>query len=268
MTSAIHYEKKFREFLTVKRQWLDLLNQHLRFRSENAVGQSMRPIAVTDDIAVLEQAQDLLRQWNRFAKFADEYRKNGGASGSSNDYFPVPFMISGAVKVSINEGTAQAISKVSREKIIGKLERRLNTLRREGNPDSIEVQDCLFDLERFNKYEFGTIFRRRLAGYADTIINVQRMNEDEIIYRAGSWGVLIDNRLLKDDVHYHKKDKQIKSFYEYCTPIPCSLYDSGALYLETEVVRVKEERRLHPKREPIKRKRRPMREVYDESQDN
>ncbi|MEG2041836.1 MAG: hypothetical protein RR068_12095, partial [Hafnia sp.] len=177
MTSAINYEKKFREFLTVKRLWSELLNKHVRFHSVNAYGQLMRPIATTSDVAVLEEAKDLLKQWNRFAKFAEDYREQGGASGSRNDYWPVPFMISGAVRVSINEGTAQAISRVSREKILSKLKRRKNTLIREGVSDSTQVQDCDFDIERFEQYPFGTMFRRRLSGYADTIITINRMDD-------------------------------------------------------------------------------------------
>lgn len=265
MTSALNYEKKFREFLNVKRLWLELINKHVRFHSENAYGQLMRPIAVTNDIAVLEEAKDLLRQWNKFAKFAEDYREQGGTSGSRNDYWPVPFMISGVDRISINEGTAQAISRVSREKIISKLERRRNTLMREGLPTSNEIYDCEFDIKRFEEYPYGTMFRRRLSGYADTIITVNRMDDSEELFRVGTWGVIIDSRLLTSEVKYHKKDRKIKSFYEHCTPLSCCLYDSGALYLDEEVVRVKEQTRVNPRRAvpPSRGKRRKLEDVYD-----
>lgn len=267
MTSAITYEKKFREFLTIKTRWQQLLNSHLRFHSENAFGQSMRPIAITGDVKVLTEASELLKQWNNFAKFAETYREEGGASGSRNDYWPVPFMITGATRVNINEGTAQAISRVTREKIISKLERRLNTLMREGFSDSPDIVDCKYDLERFNAYEFGTVFRRRLAGYADTIITVNRLDGEEI-YRAGTWGVIIDSRLFTQDVKYHKKTKEIKSFYEYCTPIPCSMYDSGTLYLDSEVQKVKEERRATRRAPAVKTKtqKRSVEAIYTNSE--
>lgn len=265
MTSATNYEKKFREFLSIKRQWTELVNSLARFHSENAYGQLMRPIAITNDVTILERAKNLVQQWKRFADFAEQCREEGSSSGSRNDYWPVPFIVSGAIRIFINEGTAQAISKVSREKLLSKLERRKNTLLREGMEHSNEFHDCEFDIERFEKYEFGTIFRRRLAGYADTIITVNRMDEHEFVYRAGTWGVLIDSRILQEDVNYRKKGKQIKSFYEFCTPIMCSLYDSGALYLEEEVLRVKEEQRIHPKRAtPANRgKRRKLEDIYE-----
>lgn len=266
MTGATLYEKKFREFLFVKKQWIDLIESCAKYHSENVFGQKIRPIGISNDIELLKKAQNIIRQWEKFVRFAEDCRLSGMATGIKNDYSPVPFIVSGSINVSVNEGQAQTVSRLSKEKILRGLEAKLKGLKRENDTDTPDIIDCQNDIERFSNYPDGTIFRRRLAGYSDTLISAFRLNSaDDKTYRVGSYGALIDTRLIKNEITYHKKDKKIKSFYDYCTPIPCVLYDVGGLYENTEVERVKKERAILKKKAPAsKRQTRSMRQAYSQ----
>lgn len=267
MAGAANYEKKFREFLDVKRKFIALVDSCAKYHSENVFGQKIRPIGITDNIELLKEAQDLIRQWEKFARFADDQRAAGMAAGIKNDYSPIPFIVSGSNSVSINEGSAQTVSRLDREKILRGLEAKIKGLKRENEIETPEIISCQLDIEKFNKFPEGTIFRRRLSGYNDTLIKAFRLNSaDDKTYRVGTYGAIIDTRLLKSEIKYHKKDKKIKSFYDHCTPISCCLYDIGALYENSEVERVKEAttvRKNNPKATP-KRKARSVEQIYSQ----
>lgn len=267
MAGAANYEKKFREFLNVKRKFTALVDSCTEYHSENVFGQKIRPIGITDNVELLKEAQELIRQWEKFARYADDQRAAGLAAGIKNDYSPIPFIVSGSTKVSINEGSAQTISRLTREKILRGLEAKIKGLKRENEIDTPEIISCQLDIEKFNKFPEGTIFRRRLSGYNDTLIKAFRLNSsDDKTYRVGTYGAIIDTRLLKSEIKFHKKDRKINSFYDYCTPISCCLYDVGALFEDSEVERVKEARvgrKNNPKASP-KRATRSVEQIYSQ----
>jgi hypothetical protein len=125
MAGAANYEKKFREFLNVKRKFTALVDSCTEYHSENVFGQKIRPIGITDNVELLKEAQELIRQWEKFARYADDQRAAGLAAGIKNDYSPIPFIVSGSTKVSINEGSAQTISRLTREKSLEDLRQKL-----------------------------------------------------------------------------------------------------------------------------------------------
>lgn len=265
--SATAYEEKFRDFLPIKSQWENLVKKYMKYSSHNSQGHFMRPIGITDDPAVLEEARELIRKWEKFARFADEYRSGGGAAGNMNEYTPIPFIVTGSRSISVNEGSAQSVTTILRERIIKGLNAKLKTLKREEKNTTTDIINIEFDLARFSEYPEGTMFRRRLAGYSDTLIISYGINNEDRTFRVGAWGALIDIRGLHAPINYFRKSREIISFYDLCTPIPCSLYSSGTLYLMDEVLRVKEENLVknNPKKIKTKKKARTVEQVFSSS---
>jgi hypothetical protein len=342
--SATLFEEKYRAFLLIKKEWVNLIEKFCKYNSTNVFGQVIRPIAICDEPEILERARQVLREWEKFATFADECRANGVAASLRNQYWPIPFIVAGSRAVTVNEGTAQSVSPLTREGIIQVIEKKLKTLKRETkinnyrlgdlpltegltfehttregvmralekninalkNPENktielvdlsisqdataslsrkelldllesnlmllksavestpIEIINLEFDLERFKAYPENTKFRRRLAGYTDTRITSLGLDNIDKVYRVGAMGALIDSRSFTKPVTYYNNKREVNSFYDYCTPIPCCLYDTGTVYLMEEVERVKTQMagRANPNKVRSRKKDRTISQVY------
>ncbi|HBM2815654.1 TPA: hypothetical protein LU109_003563 [Enterobacter hormaechei subsp. xiangfangensis] len=265
--SATNFEMRFRLFLDVKRKWVELVNKHAQYHSHNAFNQRIRPIVVTTDPAILWKAQGLINEWTEFANYADAMREEGAAGVTKKEYSPVPFIIRGSVTATINEGSAQTIHNMTREKIISMIERQLRIHAREGHEDTPDVIDLKVDLERFSAYPPGTAFRRRLTGYNDTLINTRNKLGEDVTHRVAQHGVIFDSSELTQPIKYLNNEKSITpSIYDKCKPIPCSLYETSSIYLRDDVLKAKEARKveLHPSTAYIRRKQRRLAEQYSQ----
>ncbi|OTA14143.1 hypothetical protein Xvie_03970 [Xenorhabdus vietnamensis] len=60
------FEKKYKNFLAIRKQWLGIIFQHAVYLDQNAQGEAYRPVAILTDKTVLAQAEDILLVWQQF----------------------------------------------------------------------------------------------------------------------------------------------------------------------------------------------------------
>ncbi|MCC8379108.1 hypothetical protein [Xenorhabdus sp. PB30.3] len=239
------FEERYKNFLKVRNSWMKIIFKHAVYTDINAQGEARRPVAIMTDKKTLNKVEDLLLAWQQFADFAEQRRALGLSPISSLIYSPVPEILRDGDHFSIGEFEATSTQNITREDILRKIDKKLNQLYRATIKHKLSIIDLELDKELIESYPAGTKFRRRLSGYRDIIIDLRKKTEDDNhtpLHRVGTYGTVIDgNSLHSPDAYDINRGEKLvqKSYYDKVSPIRCSLFAGGNLYLTTDIEKAK-----------------------------
>ena len=241
------FEAEYKDFLKVRREWLELVFAHAVYTDKNGQGEDCRPVAILTDKRTLNKAEELLHKWQQFADLAESKRASGISSAPSPLYLPVPAILKGAKRFSIGSFEATSTKNYYREEILRKIDKRLNILLKAPKKDTFTITDLEMDKVVIGNYAEGTRFRYRIAGYRDTMIDLSfspehnKYSVDER-YRVGTHGVIIDGNEMDTPTAYQINNGEklvYNSHYAMISPVRCSLFAGGSLYLISDIEKAK-----------------------------
>ncbi|EKN4689599.1 hypothetical protein [Yersinia ruckeri] len=241
------FEEKYKDFLKVRRAWLQLVFQHAVYTDKNIQGEDCRPVAILTDKQILNKAERLLQEWQQFADLAESKRSSGISSAPSPLYLPVPAILKGARRFTIGSFDATTTKNYYREEILRKIDKRLSMLLKAPTKDTYTITDLEMDKKVIGGYPEGTRFRHRITGYRDTMLDMSFSTEpnkysvDER-YRVGTHGVIVDGNSMDAPNAYqiNNGEKMIySSHYAMISPVRCSLFAGGSLYLISDIEHAK-----------------------------
>ncbi|MDE9494602.1 hypothetical protein KKJ09_13660 [Xenorhabdus bovienii] len=252
------FEEKYKDFLKVRKEWLDIVFKHAVYIDINAQGAACRPVAILTDQEKLSKAEELIRVWQQFTEFAEHKRAAGLSPISSQIYFPVPTILNNVNSFLIGSFEATTTTNFVREDILRKIDKKLNQLYKAKNKDSFTITDLEQDKAIIGSYPAGTMFRRRISGYNDIMLDVSKntgrkpkrpgrsKHPKDDRYRVGTYGVIIEGNNLNAPDAYDINDGDkltYNSCYDVISPVRCSLFAGSSLYLISDVERIKEARK-------------------------
>ncbi|MDE1486953.1 hypothetical protein KKI90_11325 [Xenorhabdus bovienii] len=252
------FEEKYKDFLKVRKEWLDIVFKHAVYIDINAQGAACRPVAILTDQEKLSKAEELIRAWQQFTEFAEHKRTAGLSPISSQIYCPVPTILNNVNSFLIGSFEATTTTNFVREDILRKIDKKLNQLHKAKNKDSFTITDLEQDKAIIGSYPAGTMFRRRISGYHDIMLDVSKntgrkpkrpqrsKHPKDDRYRVGTYGVIIEGNSLNAPDAYDINDGDkltYNSCYDMISPVRCSLFAGSSLYLISDVERIKEARK-------------------------
>ncbi|CDL83648.1 hypothetical protein [Xenorhabdus szentirmaii] len=237
------FEEKYKDFLTVRREWLKLVFKHAVYTDINTQGAACRPVALLTDSTELAQADALLLAWHQFAELAEHKRAAGLSPASSQLYLPMPAILSQMNSFTIGAFESTTTLNFVREEILRKIDKKLNQLYKSKHTDLFAITNLEQDKILIGHYPAGTRFRRRTTGYKDVIVDTCEHDTNETRYRVGTHGVIIDGRRLSQpdayDINTGDKYTDYNSCYDLISPVRCSLFAGSSLYLIDDIERAK-----------------------------
>jgi len=245
------FEAKYKDFLKLRREWLELVFQHAVYTDKNVQGEDCRPVALLTDKKILNKAERMQQQWQQFADLAESKRASGISSAPSPLYLPVPAILKGARRFTIGSFEATTTKNYYREEILRKIDKRLNLLLKAPTKDTFTITDLEMDKKVIGGYPEGTRFRYRMTGYRDTMLDLSfaperdKYSVDER-YRVGTHGVIVDGSSMDSPTAYQVNSGEklvYNSHYAMISPVRCSLFAGGSLYLISDIEKAKKLRK-------------------------
>lgn len=238
--SDVEFEKRYKHFLQVQKEWLTLITDNQIFSDRNSMGEECRPIGFITDKKAFQRAEHLLADWQSFADLAEEKRKERSIAITTNLYLPVPVLITNPKHVTINRFRATATANHTREDILKRYEKQLAKLRRvpfaAGAIMSLEDE-----MKAFEAAASGAMYRARTSNYSDIQVTA-RYTEDKKdegeSFRYGAHGMLIygDKMDKERDIKLNvTSNGNYTSPYDAISPVPCSILPNAKLYTMEDV---------------------------------
>lgn len=239
--SNLDFEERYKRFLEVAKEWAAITKKYKIYSDRNAVGTEFRLAALTSSDTVVYKAANLLKQWQEFADYCTELRKNRSKRMTIlvGMYSPVPTIFyepKGIVKITRTAATST--STFMREDIIKRYEKMIKKLSAiPGVADSLGV--FRKELDYFIGVPEGTQFRARRTGYTDSYLDIISLDGEAERSRFGTHGILIFSKSLKEkDIAILDEHTGIYStVYDFLEPIPCSVLDDMKVYRVEDVDR-------------------------------
>ncbi|WP_426575272.1 hypothetical protein ACP179_00460 (plasmid) [Xenorhabdus stockiae] len=251
------FEERYKAFLKIRSEWLEIVFNHAIYVDLSAQGAVCRPVAIMTDKAALNRADELRLAWQQFAEWAEGKRTAGLSSITRTIYFPVPDILKDVKTFSVGRFEATSTQNFLREEILQKIEKKLNQLYKAKDKNQFTIIELEQDRVMMEMYPEGTRFRRRLSGYNDIVLDIGVNNTDKVgksiknpkdeRHRVGTHGVIIDGNSLNapDAYDINCGEKQTyTSYYDLISPVWCSLFAGGALYLIADIERAKAARQF------------------------
>ncbi|OKP01589.1 hypothetical protein [Xenorhabdus eapokensis] len=266
------FEERYKDFLKTRNEWMKMVFSHAIYVDISAQGAVYRPVAILTDKMTLQRAEELRLAWQQFAEWAEGKRAAGLSSVPSKIYAPVPDILKGVKTFTVGIFEATSTQNFLREEILQKIEKKLNQLYKVKEKNRFSIIDLEQDRIMMEAYPKGTRFRRRLSGYRDIVLDIGADNTDRVKkltrksvknpkderYRVSAHGVIIDGNSLNapDAYDINCGEKQTcPSCYDLISPVWCSLFSSGSLYLIADIERAEAARKFvadnPPKSSPI-----------------
>lgn len=238
--SDVEFEKRYKHFLQVQKEWLTLITDNQIFSDRNSLGEECRPIGFITDKNAFKRAEHLLADWQSFADLAEEKRKERSIAITTNLYLPVPVLITNPKHVTINRFRATATANHTREDILKRYEKQLAKLRKvpfaAGAIMSLEDE-----MKAFEAAAPGVMYRARTSNYSDiqvTARHTDNKKDEGESFRYGAHGMLIyGDKLDKErDIKLNvTSNGNYTSPYDAISPVPCSILPNAKLYTMEDV---------------------------------
>lgn len=234
-------ETEYRKFLKVAKAWQALVSAHAVFHDTNSTGEAFRHVALTNDLAVLEEAEKLLSDWLRFVDVCKKAQSsNKGLNIVESLYTPVPFIIKDATHsahIILQSATSTRI--FTREAILKKYDAILK--KSQNAAVFAPIIGALMEERKFFESEpEGEQYRARKEGYTDTIIATDLDGNNALSrFRVGSHGALVysSNPGLKLPVIDKSGERRSITVYTGVNPVPCGPLGDLTLYRVRELER-------------------------------
>ncbi|MDT0178158.1 hypothetical protein Q9R34_19220 [Enterobacter sp. BRE11] len=243
--SDLEFEKRYKDFLQVQREWLELVTANQVYSELNANGDPSRPVAFTNDKKTFVRAEHLVKEWQRFADLAEEKRAESALAISTYVYSPVPSIIAGPSKVTISRFPCTSSGKLTRENILKRYTQQLKKL--EKLPFAAgAILSLKEEMKAFEQQPEGTLYRSRISNYFDTQVTARFDSADDERnlenFRYGSHGLFIYSERMdrnRDIVANTNMTQSYNSPFDLIKPIPCAVLPSANIYLLEDVDRAK-----------------------------
>ncbi|MFI7812959.1 hypothetical protein [Citrobacter werkmanii] len=235
------FESLYKDFLTVRAEWGELVRAVSILHDVNTEGDDVRHVGMTASPSVIARAHELVSRWQQFADIADAKREAGIYTCNAALYSPVPQVIDHFKRFTVNRFNATSVKKMRREDIVLRLKNRLKA----NAAGPYNVPETERDLKTFESFPAGTLFRIRITGYNDLFLDFYNDGTQERRERVGAYGVILDSTDAIDSTGHvewntNSGERKNESIYEALTPIRCSLFSNAEVYLLDEVERLKE----------------------------
>jgi len=238
--SDVEFEKRYKHFLQVQKEWLTLITDHQIFSDRNSMGEECRPIGFITDKKTFQRAEHLQADWQNFADLAETKRKERSIAITTNLYLPVPVLIVNPKHVTINRFRATATANHTREDILKRYEKQINKLRKV--PFAARAIMSLEDeMKGIEAAAPGAMYRARTSNYSDIQVTVRytddKKDEGES-FRYGAHGMLIygDSLDKERDIKMNvTSNGNYTSPYDAILPVPCSILPNAKLYTMEDV---------------------------------
>lgn len=258
MITDVMFEQLYKAFLSDRTEWLNLAHKLAIYHGTSPAGQKVRPIGLTANPRMLARARELVDRWQRFYDFATECSEKGIRTCSPVLYNQVPAVIGGFQSFSINSFDATSVSKLYREELLAKINKKLDKMERANKLDPITLANLKMDLKVFSRYPEGTVFRIRTTGYRDIFVDffkhpahtpslaTENQEPESERIRIAAPGIIIDGSSMQDinswKINDDSKSIDYQSIYKSVSPIPCSILTSSEVYLLEDVENAKKDR--------------------------
>ncbi|MDJ0023596.1 hypothetical protein QM543_09900 [Pantoea eucrina] len=242
--SDVEFEQSYKHFLQVQREWFGLITPLIVYSEENANGEDARPIAFTNDKKILDRAQHLITEWQRFADLADAKRAETQAKTLAvhiSGYSPVPTIMVNPRKVTVTRFPGTSSGKATRESILNRYHQQLRKL------DKVPfaagaILSLKEEMKAFENAPEGALYRLRMSNYFDTQVMARfdSPNDERNVdnYRYGAHGMLIysEHMDLKTDFTANLNPSSgAVSVFDLIKPLPCAVLPSATVYLMDDV---------------------------------
>ncbi|PHM51868.1 hypothetical protein [Xenorhabdus hominickii] len=269
------FEERYKDFLKIRSEWMKIVFNHAVYVDINAQGKASRPVAILTDKSSLNRSEELRLAWQQFAEWAEHKRIAGLSSVPVQIYSPVPDILKAVKTFTIGGFEATSTQNFLREEILRKIDKKLKLLHKTKDKNYFYIIDLEQDKNMMAQYPEGTRFRRRISGYTDVVLDIgtdkkstQKLTRRKSIknpkderYRVGAHGIIIDGNSLNapDAYDIYCGEKPISRYFDLISPVRCSLFTGGSLYLIADIERAKAARQITAaslaKTNPIPRKK-------------
>jgi len=242
--SDVEFEQSYKHFLQVQRDWFSLITPITVYSEKNANGEDSRPVAFTNDKTILDRAEHLIAEWQRFADLADakrEEKKNKTLAVHITAYSPVPTLMVNPRRVSVRRFPGASSGKVTRESLLNRYHIQMQKLEKIAFAAGA-ILSLKEEMKAFEEKPEGTLFRLRMTSYFDTQIMARFDSPDDERnidnYRHGSHGMLIYSEHMDpktDLVISLNPTTSSPSVFDMITPYPCAVLPNATVYLLDDV---------------------------------
>jgi len=242
--SDVEFEQSYKHFLQVQREWFSLITPITVYTEDNANGESSRPIAFTSDKKMLDRAQHLIAEWQRFADLADAKRAETKAKTLAvhiSCYSPVPTIMVSPRKVTVTRFPGTSSGKATRESILNRYHQQLRKL------DKVPfaagaILSLKEEMKAFENAPEGALYRLRMSNYIDTQVMARfdGPNDERNLdnYRYGAHGMLVYSEHMNPKADFTinlNPSSGTMSVFDELTPLPCAVLPSATVFLMDDV---------------------------------
>ena len=231
------FEVMYQDFRNVHAEWETLVSDCVIFSDVDTRDLPFRSVGLTADPAVLEKAEHLVSEWQRFATAFDKQGQGSKSTILKETYMPVPYILKVKHEVEILRRGAMTSFVHPRESILTRYD---STIAKFGKMKAAASFIKLLKNERdfFESEPEGTLYRLRSSGFTEiTLVHTPAADLAPVRSLVGAHGALIfSTSLTKDDVQLRDiTGGDQKSMYDRITRIECSVLEQGDLYRVSDI---------------------------------